>query len=150
MLHQNKLNLIRINLTQPRVICKYQGKYSRRDNSESEQNGGGEEKLRQNRRMQICLGNLKTTGLLYTDYPKGIISLQSSSSKNNLLVASFRSFNHQLAFLCGQIAKFNLRVFSKINLMCSHGAHDSQNWFYKDLRQTVLIKVRAKLATLIN
>lgn len=39
MLHQNKLNLIRINLTQPRVICKYQGKYSRRDNSESEQNG---------------------------------------------------------------------------------------------------------------
>lgn len=30
MLQQNKLNLIRINHTQPRAICKYQGKYSRK------------------------------------------------------------------------------------------------------------------------
>lgn len=30
LLYQNKLNLIRINHTQPHAICKYQGKYSRK------------------------------------------------------------------------------------------------------------------------
>lgn len=59
--------------------------------------------------MQIHVCNSETTRLTYTDYPKGIRSLYSSSSKNNLLVAYFRSFNHQLAFFCRQITNFNLR-----------------------------------------
>lgn len=101
-------------------------------------------KLRQNRQMQIRVGNSETTRLTYTGYPKGIRSLYSSSSKNNLLVAYFRSVNHQLAFFCGQITNFFLRECAL--MVCTN----HKIGFYKDLRQTVLIKVRGRLATLIN
>lgn len=66
-------------------------------------------KLRQNRQKQIRVCNSETTRLTYTDYPKGIRSLYSSSSKNNLFVAYFRSVNHRLAFFCGQMTNFTLR-----------------------------------------
>lgn len=81
-------------------------------------------KLRQNRQMQIRVCNSETTRLTYTGYPKGIRSLYSSSSKNNLLVAYFRSVNHQLAFFLWTNYQFHSQR------MCSHGAHESQNWTY--------------------